>query len=153
MTYVALVIFSGLSKHLCCTEYWCVCEHHLVVMSCYCRLILFLDSEWLHIHLLWAPPGYKTLNLFLWPIALRIDISGSCGYHWDRRFWASSGWVRVQGAEASTLLETRPWFCIHGWLRLGIDVSRTCCSKMLGPFCVASLLIYVFLLRSWVYWY
>ena len=128
--------WHGLSKHLCSTKGWCVCVcvcmcvcvcvHQLKVRTCYCRLILFLDSEWHHIHLLWASPGYKALNLFLWPVALRIDISGSRGYHEARRFWASFGWVRVQGAEASTLLGAKPWFCIHGRLRLGIDVSRSC---------------------------
>jgi hypothetical protein len=27
------------------------------------------------------------------------------------------------------------------------------CSKMLGPVCVASLLVYVFLLGNWLHWY
>ena len=59
MTYVATVIFSGLSKHLCSTEgchasvsiiFWWL----LITTGC---VLFFPRSEWLHIHLLWALPS------------------------------------------------------------------------------------------------
>ena len=31
------------------------------------------------------PSGYKALNLFMWPVVFRIDVSGSHGYGGTRR--------------------------------------------------------------------
>ena len=63
MTYVAIVIFPGLSKYLCSTEDCCcsvcVCvrEYHLLVVSCYYGLYPFFPGLSDHISLLWAPPS------------------------------------------------------------------------------------------------
>lgn len=73
------------------------------------------------------PSGHKALNLFLCLLSFRTDMSGTRGYGEARRWPVvqfEQSWA--QRANASTCLRTRPSYCIHGWLQLAIDISRSC---------------------------
>lgn len=80
------ILFQGLSG---ATSVFC--EHHLLVGSCSYRLYLFLVLVFvagcLCSQSLSGATSFwdEAWNLFLWPVALRTDVSGSHCYHGVRR--------------------------------------------------------------------
>ena len=118
MKHVAMVTFQDLSKHVCSTEgcHVYVCELHLLVGCCYCRLYPFhpglSDATFLvcESHLLVG--CVITRHNFLMVLVVFC--------------FRLSLYLFTESTQCHILLGTRPSFCVCGRCQLGNNISGSC---------------------------
>ena len=117
MKHVAMVTFQDLSKHSCSTEVvMYVCELHLLVGCCYCRLYpfhpglsgaTFLICE----HHLLVGCVITSYNFLM----VLVDFCFRLGLY-----------LFTDSTQCHILVGTRPWFCVCGRCQLGNNISGNC---------------------------